>query len=1279
MSYRVGDKHYKNVLAQQLVVNTMIATSTDVPSSFGSITLTGSGPSVLEVSGGITASDIDISGEVSTTDLVVNSTATIAGVLTVLDTTPSTNCTTGALVVAGGVGICGDLNIDGDLTVNGSMPPVDSIRSATTIIDVASATAPTTGQVLTATDGVSATWVTPTAGTGDTVAPATNTSGYIPTWTGTDSKTLTDGLNPTSLATLIEVETFFSKTITSTTNNVNSKGLHSASTVVDVATAVAPTAGQVLTASSGTAATWVTPTAGTGDTVAPATNTTGYIPTWNGTDSKTLADGLNPGTLVTLTGTETLINKTLTSAATNDIAANSLHSASTVVDVATAVAPTAGQVLTASSGTAAAWVTPTIGDTLAPATNTTGYIPTWNGTDSKTLADGLDPTTLVTLTGTENLTRKTLITPTIKIINGQHEYTGQQSLTYAGETMDYGLTTIISDDGLWLGASSTDSRYLFYVYNRATTAATFTLFQTIALTPQVYPHYVDCASFSSDGQQLLFSFAGLYPSEYYQNGGASYTKIFTDAGGINNTGSVDCSKDGLVGFSLNEYAATHVLRAHTRVGATWTLSQTINGSGTGSAQNVKQGISSSSNGDYVIWRSGSDQVRIMYNGGTPGSWATQINIAAGEATTVSMSDAGDRVVITDPDVDMITYERIGVTWTLGYTFTGFITKNAEINPSGTQLSFITSDNTLYTSNRLDANAWSVPYDAGSESFPGVPFSYAQSSGRRSMGMTDQFIVSSEQGAVSIKVVEIIPRTVSINGTLLNSGLTYPVSDGTANQIIETDGAGTLTFVTPQVTLTGTETLTNKTLTIPVIDSISPNTTVPGSLFQTLDTTTWASGDFGCETISGDGLWLIGASNTTSQIVAFTRATTSSPFVFSSIIGTGDLGRIHFTLSPDGVWLAFRNGSFINIYKRTGTSWVLNSVQTPIGSTFTMTNDGLSIFEESGTIVRLLNRVGDVWTDQGIVFSTTNIIQNSIDTPGILPDSSGDRIGICLTTSGGNQGAWIYKNGGGLTWGVEQRLTTVLPLTHAINAAGDFYVVYDSTNGVQYFTRSGVTWSAGTVITPPVYSPVVASFGTRIRMSKDGTVLIIYDNATVNGKIGRITIYKNLVFINTVDDISNLAFTRDLSPNPDETALTIMDDGSQFAFSTQADPSSLYIYNSVSSKLNITGKVTISGALTASGLTYPSADGSVGQLLNTDGAGNLSFVTPQVTLTGTETLTNKTLTTPILTSYAVASLPVVGTAGGIIYVSDATGSGVTGSMCFSNGVAWIDVTTGIGVV
>jgi Phage tail fibre repeat len=62
-------------------------------------------------------------------------------------------------------------------------------------------------------------------------------------------------------------------------------------------------------------------------------------------------------------------------------------------------------------------------------------------------------------------------------------------------------------------------------------------------------------------------------------------------------------------------------------------------------------------------------------------------------------------------------------------------------------------------------------------------------------------------------------------------------------------------------------------------------------------------------------------------------------------------------------------------------------------------------------------------------------------------------------------------------------------------------------------------------------------------------------------------------------------------------------------------------------------------------TLPAADGTAGQVISTDGTGTLSWATAggsgDVTLTGTQTLTNKTLTSPILTTPALGT-PASGT-------------------------------------
>lgn len=76
-----------------------------------------------------------------------------------------------------------------------------------------------------------------------------------------DSSTTEHGATGAVVGTT-NVQTLTDKTITATTNNVAAKSLHSATTIVDVSAATAPTTGQVLTATSSTIATWQTPAEG---------------------------------------------------------------------------------------------------------------------------------------------------------------------------------------------------------------------------------------------------------------------------------------------------------------------------------------------------------------------------------------------------------------------------------------------------------------------------------------------------------------------------------------------------------------------------------------------------------------------------------------------------------------------------------------------------------------------------------------------------------------------------------------------------------------------------------------------------------------------------------------------------------------------------------------------------------------------------------------------------------------------------------------------------------
>ena len=94
--------------------------------------------------------------------------------------------TTGALTVAGGVYIAKKLTAvgaaaTGALTVTGAVTAtggVDKLTSASGVVSVAASTAPTTGQVLTATSGTVATWQTPAGGGGATLTISNKTAAY---------------------------------------------------------------------------------------------------------------------------------------------------------------------------------------------------------------------------------------------------------------------------------------------------------------------------------------------------------------------------------------------------------------------------------------------------------------------------------------------------------------------------------------------------------------------------------------------------------------------------------------------------------------------------------------------------------------------------------------------------------------------------------------------------------------------------------------------------------------------------------------------------------------------------------------------------------------------------------------------------------------------------------------------------------------------------------------------------------------------------------------------
>jgi hypothetical protein len=130
-----------------------VATATSTPA----ITLTTTVTGILKGGSGV------ISAGTSGTDYSLGTSALATGIL-------KSTTTTGGLTIAG-AGDFPTLNQD----TTGTAAKTNALNSATTVVNVSSATAPTTGQILTATGASAATWQTPSGG-GATLSNDTTTA-----------------------------------------------------------------------------------------------------------------------------------------------------------------------------------------------------------------------------------------------------------------------------------------------------------------------------------------------------------------------------------------------------------------------------------------------------------------------------------------------------------------------------------------------------------------------------------------------------------------------------------------------------------------------------------------------------------------------------------------------------------------------------------------------------------------------------------------------------------------------------------------------------------------------------------------------------------------------------------------------------------------------------------------------------------------------------------------------------------------------------------------------
>ncbi len=310
------------------------------------------------------------------------------------------------------------------LTATSNDIAANKLRTTTGVVGIGGATAPTVGQVLTATSATAATWQTPVAAP-TTFSDATfevydsvdNTIQFKVDAAGTTgtSTTITTSQTANSVFTFPNTTTTDQIVLADATQNLTNKGFAAGTTYFY--TEASPTKRIAFDPSGLNAGITYTIRAGSGNV-----SRTFTIP---GTPSDTFA---------MVAATQTFTNKTITDVS-NTVTANSLRTATAAVSVGSAAAPSAGQVLTATNATTATWQTPVAAPTTfsdatfavydsvdntiqlkidaAGTTGTTATIRTAQTTSLVyTIPDASANDSFVLLTPAQTLTNKTITDPT---------------------------------------------------------------------------------------------------------------------------------------------------------------------------------------------------------------------------------------------------------------------------------------------------------------------------------------------------------------------------------------------------------------------------------------------------------------------------------------------------------------------------------------------------------------------------------------------------------------------------------------------------------------------------------------------------------------------------------------------------------------------------------------------------------------------------------------------------------------------------------------------------
>ena len=511
--------------------------------------------------------------------------------------------------------------------------------------------------------------------------------------------------------------------------------------------------------------------------------------------------------------------------------------------------------------------------------------------------------------------------------------------------------------------------------------------------------------------------------------------------------------------------------------------------------------------------------------------------------------------------------------------------------------------------------------------------------------SDTTLARSAAGVVTIEGVEIV--TLSRSQTLTNKTLTLPTIGGTGaafsgstsgtTTVVATAAAGTTTLTLPAATdtLVGkatTDTLTNKTLTAPVIASIvnTGTLTLPTSTDTlvgraTTDTLTNKTIAAGSNTISG----------LTNSNLSGTAGITNANLANSSVT----VGTTAIALGASSTTIAG-----------------LTSIDATVGSTsFFATPTSPALFA-AGTAVTIGATTGTTTVRNGLVVTgdltvngTTTTINSTVTSVDDIEFELGSvAVPTDITAAGGGirlKGATDKTiNWSSIGWTSSEDFNLVTDKVYEINGTS----VLSATTLGSGVTGSSLT-SVGTIGTGVWNGTVITGQYGGTGVANTGKTITLGGNLTTSGAFATTltATATTSVTLPTTGTLATLAETETLTNKTIAAGSNTISGLTNSNLSGTAGITNANLANSTISGIALGSNLA---ALTiGTGLSGTSYNGSTGVTIAIDST--------VATLTGTQTLTNKTLTSPTMTT------PTLGVATAtsinkVSFTAPATGSTLT---------------------